>query len=256
MRIIDAHTHPIFAHQRKSPQAIDDLVAHGRAAGLTHMVVLGDVVRHGAFPTEKEIQIINDESADLQRRHPNFFSSLCFINPTLGERAVHCEVARCVTQYGFVGIKLEYCNNARAACMGPVMAAARQLRLPVLQHSWSMEHIRQRRFHSDPEDTAALGRKYPDVTIIMAHLSGCEARGVLEIKELPNVVVDTSGGTPVDGLVEYAVEQLGPERVLYGSDLTGRAATVAIARVTGSGLSASEKRKILHDNAARVFGLD
>ena len=139
--------------------------------------------------------------------------------------------------------------------MGPVMAAARRWKLPVLQHSWSMEHIRQRRFHSDPEDTAALGRKYPDVTIIMAHLSGCEARGVLEIKDLPNVVVDTSGGTPVAGLVEYAVEQLGPDRVLFGSDLTGRATTVALARVTGADLSAADKRKVLNDNAVRVFGL-
>lgn len=255
MRIIDAHTHPIFGHQRKSMQEIDALVAHGRAAGLSHMVVLGDVVRHGAFPTERDIQIINDESAGLRRRYPDYFSCLCFLNPTLGERAVHREVDRCVSEHGFVGIKLEYCNNARASCMGSVMAAARRWRLPVLQHSWSMQHIRQRRFHSDPEDTAALGRKYPDVTIIMAHLSGCEARGVLEIKDLPNIVVDTSGGTPVAGLVEFAVEQLGPDRVLYGSDLTGRSATVALARVTGADLSGADKRKILHDNAARVFGL-
>ena len=49
----------------------------------------------------------------------------------------------------------------------------------------------------------------------MAHLTGCETRGVLAIKDLPNVFLDTSGGPPVEGLVEYAVDQLGPDRVNF-----------------------------------------
>jgi predicted TIM-barrel fold metal-dependent hydrolase len=254
MRIIDAHTHPVSARKGTTQAEVDWLVAHGRSLGIEHMVSLGDVLRHGRFPTEAQIRAINDDSAKVQSFHPDYFSTLCFLNPTLGERAVRLELERCLTKHRFVGIKLEICNNARDACMKPVMEAARQWRLPVLQHTWSMTHIRQRSFHTDPIDTATLGRRFPDVTIIMAHLSGCEARGVLEIKHLPNVVIDTSGGTPVEGLVEYAVEQLGIDRVLYGSDLPGRAASVAIDRVLGARLSAAEKEKILFRNAARLLG--
>lgn len=255
MRILDVHTHPVFLRRGARPAEVDALVAHCRGLGISRIVGLGDVVRHGPYPTEAQIRVINDDSARVQRRHPDFFLNLCFLNPTLGERAVNKEIERCVTRHGFVGIKLEICNNARAACMAPVMEAARRWKLPVLQHSWSMVHLKQRRFHSDPEDTAALGRKYPEVPIIMAHLSGCEARGVLAIRDLPNVVVDTSGGTPVDGLVEFAVAELGADRVLYGSDLPGRAASVAIERIRGANLSRTDKEKILYGNAARILGL-
>lgn len=253
MRIIDAHTHPVSARKGTTRAEVDWLVKHGRSLGVEHMVSLGDVLRHGRFPTEAQIAAINDDSAKVQAFYPDYFSTLCFLNPTLGERAVNRELERCLSRHRFVGIKLEICNNARDACMRWVMEAARRWQLPVLQHSWSMTHIRQRSFHTDPRDTATLGRRYPDVTIIMAHLSGCEWRGVLEIKHLPNVVVDTSGGIPTEGLIEYAVEQLGIDRVLYGSDLPGRAASVAIDRVLGTALSRAEKQKILFHNAARVL---
>ncbi|MEO6876447.1 MAG: amidohydrolase family protein [Opitutaceae bacterium] len=255
MRIIDAHTHPVSGGKGTSRTEVEALVSHGRSLGVEHMLSLGDVLRHGRFPTEAQITAINSDSAKVQQFCPGYFSTLCFLNPTLGERAVNRELERCLTQHRFVGIKLEICNNASDACMKPVMAAARRWNLPVLQHTWSMTHIRQRSFHTDPIDTATLARRNPDVTIIMAHLTGCETRGVLEIKDLPNVYIDTSGGPPVDGLVEYAVEQLGVERVLHGSDLPGRAVAVSIERIRGARLTAAEKHLILFANAARLLRL-
>jgi predicted TIM-barrel fold metal-dependent hydrolase len=125
----------------------------------------------------------------------------------------------------------------------------------VLQHAWSMTRIRQRRFHSDPEDVATLARRFPNVRIIMAHLTGCGVRGVLAVKPCDNLVVDTSGAAPEEGIVEFAVEQLGADRVLYGSDVPVRDFAVALARVTGARLAAAAKRKILHDNARTLLRL-
>ena len=257
MRIIDAHVHHhIWGFGRRN-RDISDLVSYGRSLGIERMVALGDVTRYGACPTAAQVSEVNDESALTQRRHPDFFRSFCFLNPTLGERAAIAELERCVENYGFIGVKLEACNNARDRCMGPVMKAAARLGLPVLQHSWSCTRLpkRLRRLNSDPEDTAWLARRHPEVTIIMAHLSGCELRGVLAVKRLPNVVVDTSGGPPTAELLERAVEHLGPDRVLYGSDLPGRSPAVAIGRILGAGLAAREKRQILHDNANRLLAL-
>jgi hypothetical protein len=93
------------------------------------------------------------------------------------------------------------------------------------------------------------------VKIIMAHLTGCGVRGVLAVKDCPNVVVDTSGAAPEAGLVEYAVAQLGAGRVLYGSDAPVRDFAVAIARITGSRLDARTQRMILHDNAHALLQL-
>lgn len=255
MRIIDAHTHPIMFREGAKPAEVRWLIAHARCQGIVKMVGLGDVLLHGRSPTLEQIRVINDESARVQRLAPEFFKFFCFVNPLHGERAVMAEVERCVSQFGFIGIKLEICNNARDACMGPVMEAARRFNLVVLQHSWSQAIIRQRSYHTDPADTAVLARRHPDVPIIMAHLTGCGVRGVLEAKGLPNLWIDTSGGLPDDGLIEFAVEHLGADRVIYGSDLPGRSTGVAIHRVLGTQLSAREKRMILHDNAARLLKL-
>jgi predicted TIM-barrel fold metal-dependent hydrolase len=139
--------------------------------------------------------------------------------------------------------------------MKPVMAAAQRWNLVVLQHAWSQTNLRQRSYHSDPADVAMLARRNPEVRIIMPHLTGIGVRGVLEAKPWPNLYVDTSGGLPDEQLVEYAVEQLGADRLLYGSDLPIRSPQVAIARIMGSRLTTAEKQRVLYDNAARLLQL-
>ncbi|MBP7143328.1 MAG: amidohydrolase family protein [Opitutaceae bacterium] len=255
MSIIDTHTHPVMFKRGLARPEVDRLVRHGRTLGVVKMVGLGDVLLYGRNFTAEQVVEVNDDSAKVQAMYPEYFRFFCFLNPRLGEKAVMGEVERCVERYGFIGIKLEICNNARDACMKPVMEAARRWKLVVLQHSWSQTNIRQRSFHTDPADTATLAKRHPDVPIIMAHLTGCGVRGVIEVKGLENVTVDTSGGLADEGLLEYAVEHLGVRRLIHGSDLPGRSIGVSIQRVLGARLSASEKERILFSNAARLLNL-
>lgn len=254
MRAIDVHTHPLLRDDHRARAGADQLIRRARTHGIRHIVVLGDVLAYGRLPTAAQLRRINDDTAWLMRQYPGYVTGFCYVNPVLGERAVTREVERCVAR-GFRGIKLEIANNARDACMRPVMAAAERHGLVVLQHAWSMTKIRQRSFHTDPEDVATLARRFPRVRIIMAHLTGCGVRGVLAVKDCPNVVVDTSGAAPEAGLVEYAVAQLGAERVLYGSDVPIRDFGVALARITGTRLKATTQRKILYDNARALLRL-
>lgn len=256
MRIIDAHTHPIMFRRGDSEEELAALVKHGSALGIERMVALGDVLLHGRNCTEAQVRAINNGTARVLRWQPDYFVGFCFLNPKLGARAVQAEVDRCVQRFGFKGIKLEICNNARSRVMDPVMKAAREWKIPILQHTWSQTIIRQRSFHTDPADTALLARRHPDVNIIMAHLSGFGVRGVLEARGLPNLYIDTSGGLPDDGLLEYAVEQLGADHILHGSDLPGRAPGISIQRVLGAYLKRGDQELILHGNAARLLNLD
>lgn len=254
MPVIDVHTHPILRHDHRGWKGANELIARAKAHDIRHIVVLGDVIAFGRSPDGPQLRTINDETHRLMRAHPGYITGFCHLNPTLGARAVQQEVERCVA-LGFRGLKLEIANNAAEACMRPLMEAARKHNLIVLQHAWSMTKIGERAFHTDPEDVATLAGRFPDVRIIMAHLTGCGVRGVQAIKPHRNVVVDTSGAAPETGIVEYAVEQLGADRVVYGSDVPIRDFGVAIARVTGSRLDAATQRKILHDNAAALLGL-
>jgi uncharacterized protein len=254
MRIIDVHTHPILRDDQRGWQGALELLARARTHGIRHVVALGDVLAYGRSPTVEQIRKINDDTGRLMRAFPGEVTGFCHLNPTLGEKEVRQEIERCVAR-GFRGLKLEIANNARDACMRPLMEAAQAHGLVVLQHAWSMTKIRQRSFHTDPEDVGTLARRFPGVRIIMAHLTGCSPRGVLAVKDCPNVWVDTSGAAPEAGIVEYAVEQLGADRILYGSDAPIRDFGVAIARITGSRLDAATKRKILHDNARALLQL-
>jgi predicted TIM-barrel fold metal-dependent hydrolase len=254
MFAIDTHTHPLLRDDQRDRKGAAQLIRRAKAHGIGHIVVLGDVLGFGPRPTERQLRTINDETYWLMQRYPGYVTGFCYVNPRLGERAVTREVERCVAR-GFRGIKLEIANNARDACMRPVMVAAEKHGLIVLQHAWSMTKIKQRSFHTDPEDVATLAQRFPNVRIIMAHLTGCGVRGVLAVKDCPNVIVDTSGAAPEAGLVEYAVAQLGAERVLYGSDVPIRDFAVALARITGTQLDARTKRKILHDNARKLLRL-
>lgn len=254
MRIIDIHTHPIFRQDKRGPKGADELIRRARTHGIVHLGALGDVLAFGRSPTELQLRTLNDETARLMRIFPGEISGFCYLNPTLGERAVRQEMERCAAR-GFRGVKLEIANNARDACMRPVMKAAEEHGLVVLQHAWSMTKIRQRRYHTDPEDAALLARRFPQVRVIMAHLTGCGVRGVLAVKSCDNLVVDTSGAAPEEGIVEYAVAHLGADRVVYGSDAPIRDFGVAIARITGSQLDAHIQRKILFENARALLRL-
>jgi len=254
MRVIDIHTHPILRQDHRGRAGAEQLIARAKAHGIRHIVVLGDVLAFDRSPTVAQLRTINDETHALMRRHPDFVTGFCHLNPTLGARETVREIERCLA-LGFRGLKLEIANNAADACMRPLMEAAQRHQLIVLQHAWSMTKIGERSFHTDPEDVATLAARFPGVRIIMAHLTGCGVRGVLAVKPHRNVIVDTSGAAPETGIVEYAVSELGADRILYGSDAPIRDFGVAIARITGSALDAPTQRKILHDNAAALLGL-
>jgi predicted TIM-barrel fold metal-dependent hydrolase len=255
MRIIDIHTHPVFFHEGARPEELAELVRHARGLGVEHMISLGDVLVYGAQPNAEQLRAINDQSAAAAKRFPEFFTAFVYLNPLLGEKATMAEAERCAALPGFRGIKLEMANNATHPCMRHIAKAARTFDLVVLQHSWSMVNIKDRKRQSDPADTARFARRYPDLKIIMAHLTGIGFRGVLEAKGLPNLFVDTSGGLPEEGLVEFAVEQLGADRLLYGSDHPVRDMTSTIGRVLGARLSESEKRKVFFENSLGLLQL-
>jgi len=161
---------------------------------------------------------------------------------------------RCIGDFGMKGIKLWIAVNARDARLDAVMAGARRHNLPVLHHAWykATGYVYN---ESTPADVRDLALRFPDVPIIMAHLNGCGVRGVLDIQDLPNVYIDTSGSQPDAGFTEFAVEQLGAERILFSSDAPIRDYAVQLTKVTGAKISDANRQQILGQNAARLLKL-
>jgi predicted TIM-barrel fold metal-dependent hydrolase len=72
-----------------------------------------------------------------------------------------------------------------------------------------------------------------------------------------NVYADTSSARSiVPGLIEWAVREVGAERVLFGTDTPLYHAAMRRARIDHADLDDADERRILWDNVARVFGPD
>ncbi len=121
--------------------------------------------------------------------------------------------------------------------------------LPVLVHSghpiftlpWSIEE---------------LAVSFPDVPVVMAHMGHGNAvyiNAAIDIAERrPNVYLETSG-MPMHTKIAEAVERVGKERVLYGSDAPFHHPAVEILRVQVSGLNPAELEDVLHRSGRRLF---
>ena len=249
-KIIDAHVH--FPMGRiQSLEEIAETIEKGRSLGVEKFWNLGDVLRHGPFPTKEQIEEINNLTIQTVETFPNEIVAFCFINPALDPEFIKNEIERCFEIEAFKGIKLEISLNCRDERLNVIMEKLLQKRAVLVHHSWYLAEKTQKEA-SEPHDVAFLAQKFPEAKIVLAHLAGCGIRGVQDIKNCENVMIDTSGGQPVSGLVEYAVKELGADRVLYGSDIPGRDFSCQLGRVMGADISDSDKELILLKNAERI----
>lgn len=252
--VIDVHVHTQSPGAVFDPSEVQDAKRLAAHSGIDRIVYLFNLRTGGRDPSPDDIRESNDLGMRLVESDPDFFVGFCYLNPSHDPDFSLSEIERCVVQGNMRGIKLWVAVHADDPRLDPIMRRAAELKIPVLHHAW-YKMTKYEFNESNPKEIAALARRHPDVTIIMAHLAGVRWRGVLDIKPYPNVCVDTSGGQPDVGLVEFAVQELGPERVVFGSDWPLRDFAVQKARVTDAAISDQAKAMILGKNAERILGL-
>ena len=114
--------------------------------------------------------------------------------------------------------------------------------------------------NSLPSDFVTFANAFPEVRLILAHLGcgwdddpGHQVRAILKSKQ-GNLYVDTSSARNViPGLLEWAVREIGADRILYGTDSPLYYAPMQRARVEHAEIPDDQKVRILHDNARAVL---
>lgn len=204
------------------------------------------------YPTFEQCVQSNNMVLEMMREDPDLAYGFCYVSQAHGEQAVE-EIRRCVGA-GMVGVKLWVAVKVNDPRTFPIAEEAIRLGVPVLVHSYlRWEEILAD--ESKPDEIAELARRYPELKLIMAHMALRWREGVDSVADCPNIWVDTSGMDPELGSVEYAVEKLGVERVLYGSDAPGRDVLCQIGRVTAADISEADREKILRGNAEKLLGI-
>lgn len=111
-------------------------------------------------------------------------------------------------------------------------------------------------------DFVPFANAYPQVRLILAHI-GCgwdgdfthQVRAIQQSRH-GNIWADTSSARSVTpGLIEWAVHEVGVERVLFGTDTPLYHTAMQRARIDHADLTTREKELILRENAVQLFGL-
>lgn len=256
--IIDIHAHPRGLHVSDDPGRgyVDDLVEYARSIGISKMGALGEVLFRESGYSAVEMRWLNDRNAELVSWHPEFFFPFCFIDPMLGGEFVKGEVRRCYEYHGFRAIKLEIACNVANPSTHAVFEIASEFDFPMLVHATSTDVLGNRDHQSDSADVRKALADHPEVRVNMAHLTAVGVRGVWDVLDMANVVIDTSGMQPDSGIVEYAVHHIGSDRVLFGSDAFYRDLAPQLGQVLGAAITDENKQHVLFDNARRHFNLD
>ena len=255
-RIIDVHTHVQDELSGPRAEALSRMVRLAEHAGIGRMVLLGNLGGLTSDPTPPP-QLVADVNSNTLRaiaEQPDLFIGFCYLNPAHPASFLREETERCIVAGGMRGIKLWIAVKATDPQLDPVMERARELRVPVLHHAW-YKATAEVANESTPAEVASLARRFPAVTVIMAHLGGGRERGVLDVADCANLLVDTSGSQPEAGLVEYAVRRLGPQRVIFGSDWPIRDFAAQVGRVLGARLTPEERELVFRGNAERLLAL-
>ena len=249
-RVIDAHTHLPF---RLQPGPIDaDRQLLDAAAKLGIHQLCCSILSPERPVTLDGFRKANRALAAVTKLHPGKISGYCFVNPGHGTLALE-EVRHYVENEGFIGIKIYNDYLVTDPIMSPLLELAAKLRVPVLHHAGHTSWLPSPQPNiSDGGHIAEAARRFPETILICAHLCG---GGDWEwtaksLRHAPTVFLDTSGSVADEGTVEMAVHILGPDRVLFGTDLS---MTASVGRLRGAQISPEARRKILGANMASIL---
>lgn len=242
--MIDAHIH--LFRSDLYPGTLEE----GDRLGIK-LFVCSAVLNMGYYPNYETIQKANDDLVDVMRRHPDRVTGYCYVNPRHGEQSLS-DFRRRIEDKGMIGVKLWVSTLCDDPLVFPFIEQAIAYRAPILIHSWR-KTVGQMPYETTASHVANLAERYPEARILMAHMSGQVESSMNIIEPYNNVYTDTSG-TPIGGgEVSIAVQRLGADRVIFGSDLYGACLASNIGKVLGAGLTSEQIDLVMEKNMARLL---
>ncbi len=228
----------------------DQVAQRGLDSGIEFTVVSAI---HGLIPYRGNAVLGNRDAAVASEGNPalRFWA---IIDPRMPES--YEQTALLLEHPGCVGIKIHPHAHAYEIREhgSAIFDFAAQHNAVVLTHSGDIG--------SYPEDFVPFVDRHPNIQLILAHLGnsddGSVSRQVEAIQRATNgnLWVDTSSSRSMySGLIEWAVERIGYERMLFGSDTPLYWAGAQKGRIESAEIDEVAKQAILWNNAATLLGL-
>lgn len=249
VRIWDLHCHLRNDPPVSPAEAVSELLKYADRMGIERLILLA----YGpSFATPDEVRQTNDRYMAALEKAKSRALGFAFLNPNHVEASLR-EMDRCIRDGPMVGVKLHVARRCSAPELDPIVRRAVEMRAPIYQHTW-IKTGGNPEGESTPADVAELAERHPRASLICGHSGGNWELGVRAVRARPSVSFAVEGYDPTAGAVEMAVRELGAERVVYGSDVTGRGYASQLAKVVGAAVPESAKPLILGANLRRLLG--
>lgn len=244
MYIVDAHTHLGPCRVFDLDSSTDDLLSSMDEHGIHSSIVQ-------PYPGATNPSEVHDSIASMSEKHPLRFFGIASINPHQDKAMYFKELQRCVEKLGFVGVKLHtigHAVNPSGADGTTVFESAKELGIPVMVHTGPGIPF------AAPSSLQPQLDRFPDVKVVMAHAGHgiFSGEAIAMGKIYPQVYLEPSWCTFYN--VGAMVDVLGPERVLFGSDLPGNI-PIQIDTFKALGLSKDAEELVFGKTAKDLFQL-
>jgi predicted TIM-barrel fold metal-dependent hydrolase len=249
----------LYKDQKKSPL----VSAEGLIEAMDRQGIQGSVTFGFPWKQAELIRRSNDYILEAMSRYPDRLFGFACLNPELPD-AVE-EGQRCLDAglkgLGEIALYLDASSRIWFEALKPLAELAEKRQVPLLLHT--NEPVG----HSYPgkadlffRDLYELIKSFPAVLFILAHWGGglwwyeLLKREVREV--LQNTYFDTAASPFLyrPEVYRYAVQIIGAERILYGSDYPLLGLDRYRQEMNQAGLSAKEQGAILGGNSHRILG--
>jgi len=128
--------------------------------------------------------------------------------------------------------------------------------IPIMSHTWEISDYNPIQKFSFPPRFENYIKNYPNVTFICGHAGG-RYKGILEcvklLKKYNNVYADVAGDVYNNNLIKYLVENVGSDKILFGSDGIWVNWNTRLGMILNADILMEDKENILFKNAKRLF---
>ncbi|HOW86357.1 MAG TPA: amidohydrolase family protein [Candidatus Aminicenantes bacterium] len=245
VEIIDMHAHLGPYYNMHIPASgAGDMVRVMDRCGIRRTVVSANV------GWDTDIVLGNDMMLQAAAAHPGRLYGACMVNGNHPELS-RDELERCFARPEVLIVKIHpWGTGCRLddRRMKGIYEFASKRGLFVLVHTW---------YDGDPFGSqdlfAATARDYPQARWIMGHSGGpCGSRRAVELAAaVPNIFLDTTLSMCPARQIEFFVKEVGPERILFGTDNPFIDPRPQIGRVGLADIPLAAKIDIFGANARR-----
>lgn len=209
--------------------------------------------------TPKDFIKFNDLTLNAMKKYPGRLTGQFTVNVPYQKESLE-EIKLRVDQ-GMVGLKVYTQVKINNPLFYPIIEKMIDLKMIIHMHSHCQLGLGGYRMKYDtgikpntsiPEDFVDIAKRYPEAMFQYAHIGGggdyeyaCKM-----FTNHPNIYVDTSGSNNPECMVDFAVKQLGEDRVFFGSD---NCYYQSVGKVLAANLTEGQKKKVFFESYNNIL---